>query len=218
MDATSAQDEFQLEMFVEEIQGEIAPRREVFLPVIKAYNAFKKVRFVYDSTPAKAIVEKLAEALPTADDGASIKRALLKSPLHLEHLGFRVFEEQLLQSLCLTTKADAFSAGELEIATRAKRLWQSEHPSALKFANDLIGSSSLNLMGESFLDGVCDAITPAEVAQLSAKRQLAAEAFVRRRPELATHTAIWQCTSNVQRGMFQALVRSEADQDPFEGD
>ena len=210
---TSAQYDNRFEVFVDEIQGDIAPRRDAFVSVIKAFKAFEKSRCADDSGSAEAVVEELAGVFPSVSEGASLKRALLKSPLHLVHMGFQVLEEQLVKSLCLTKKADAFDAQALEIASRAKQLWESEHSSALQLTDILIGNTRLNPMGEAFLEGVCDAITPAEVAQISAKRQLAVETFVRRRPELATHTAIWQCASDTQRGIFQALVRSEADED-----
>jgi hypothetical protein len=187
--------------------ADLADGRIVFASLIQAYICISDVKSG-KSTLAELL--KLVNSLfPAPNQALRLKLALFGSPDSSKaHLLPWISEGKILTELVSNEHHAAFKPSSLAIRERAKALLISDRQAALDTALRII-DGEITPHGEEFLTGMCESLSIDDALYLSQTKQGLLPLIIQHNPSLISEPALWRHSHNVQRELFDTVIRQE---------
>lgn len=178
--------------------------RSSFLGVFYLASALER------SPLAEGRAHDLVDALATVTVEAKLPDALKEQIFGanddlLATLG--VSDSDLLRELS-TVKIEGFNASELDVATRAQRLFKTDRKAALALLSELIGRDIITEVAGEILVAICRALEPEDLDSIVRARPHVLPVVIKQKPQLASSLALWKVHPNLQTELFHTLMSS----------
>ncbi len=181
--------------------------REAFSRLAAVFSISKKVGL--ENILIADVIELISRNFPQKKQGARMKSALLGGPeMAQREFLLPVEEGELLKGLCLTKKYRSFDKKGLGIKSRTQNLWKKERSAAEQLIVEL-ARSSINELGEEFIQGVSKAVNPFDVASLSNRETKLVYELVSRNPGLAVSPVLWDQPRETRGQIIEAILSSK---------
>lgn len=179
--------------------------RAVFASLIKAYICISDVKS--GKASLAELLELISNLFPVSSQALRLKQALFGSPDGSKiHLLPWISEAEILTELVSNEHYSAFKPSSLLIRERAKALLTSNRQAALDTALRIIGGE-ITPHGEEFLTGMCESISIEDALYLSETKQGLLPLIIQHNPSLISEPALWKRSHNVQRELFDTVIR-----------
>lgn len=163
----------------------------------------------------ESLVPIVADCFPSPNDGRRLKKGLF-----IQEVGESAYDPALdlrfLHYLSRSKHHSSFTAEDLNILERAKRIWDYQHGSVEPMLEDLLSEPG-NEIGEAVVEGIAQAVTAESVESLIRNHRHIAQLLVHYNPSLALSSRIWDCPVESQKWIINALKASPLVDDPIRG-
>jgi hypothetical protein len=185
--------------------ADLADGRVVFASLIRVYICISEVKS--GKASLAELLKLVSDLFPVPSQALRLKQALFGSSNSSKaHLLSWLSEADILTELVSNEHYSAFKSSSLSIRERAKELLISNRQAALDTALRII-SGEITPHGEEFLTGVCESISIEDALYLSGTRPGLLPLIVQHNPSLISEPALWKHSHNVQRELFDTIVR-----------
>lgn len=163
----------------------------------------------------ESLVPIVADCFPSPNDGRRLKKGLFSQEVG-ESAHDPALDLRFLHYLSRSKHHSSFTAEDLNIHERAKRIWDYQYGSVEPMLEDLLSEPG-NKIGEAVVEGVAQAATTENVVSLIRNHRHIAQLLVHCNPSLALSSRIWDCPAESQRWIISALKASPLVDDRIRG-
>lgn len=192
-----------LRKFIERYEVDIPARRSAYRNLIECWALVESVDAV--ETSLRDLTSAMARAFPEKSDAALLKKATLCQPSIVR--GAK--EADLLHELLTLPDASAFDALDLQVASRAERLFREGTRWRASSIAWLLTTNDLNEIGRVWSASVLENLSVQDLSGVFAEDRELFTTLLRDRPSLTTHEGLWQQGRELQRAAVKVLPSIE---------